>query len=83
MELLWIGPDDHERGLELLLNRLETHWSFTACTSFVVMEALGIRDAFAFDGSFVQAAFGGTMSGGLSMLPVGSTPKLGRNAPLQ
>lgn len=57
VELLWVGPDDHERGLELLLGRRDKPWSFTDCTSFVVMEALGIRDAFAFDRNFAQAGF--------------------------
>lgn len=57
VELLWVGPDDHERGLALLLDRRDKPWSFTDCTSFVVMEALGIRDAFAFDRNFVQAGF--------------------------
>lgn len=57
VELLWVGPDDHEHGLALLLNRRDKRWSFTDCTSFVVMEALGIRDVFAFDKDFAQAGF--------------------------
>ena len=57
VELLWISPEDHERGLELLLRRRDKPWSFTDCTSFVVMESLDVRDAFAFDRNFAQAGF--------------------------
>jgi len=32
-------------------------WSFTDCTSKVVMERLGIREAFAFDHHFDQMGF--------------------------
>lgn len=32
-------------------------FSFTDCTSFVVMKAMGIEEAFAFDRHFVQAGF--------------------------
>ena len=57
VELLWISPEDHERGLGLLLRRRDKPWSFTDCTSFVVMESLDVRDAFGFDRNFAQAGF--------------------------
>ena len=57
VELLWVSPEDCARGLRLLLSRRDQPWSFTDCTSFVLMEALEVRDAFTFDQHFSQAGF--------------------------
>jgi len=40
-----------------LFVRSDKRWSFTDCTSFVLMENLGIRKALAFDANFRQAGF--------------------------
>jgi uncharacterized protein len=56
-QLLRISDGDFDRALALLLARDKLQWSFTDCTSFVVMEALGIRTAFGFDPNFREAGF--------------------------
>ena len=38
-------------------SRLDQSWSLVDCSSFVLMEELGIRDALAHDVDFVQAGF--------------------------
>lgn len=38
-------------------NRLDQRWSLVDCSSFVLMEKRGIRDALAYDLDFVQAGF--------------------------
>jgi len=48
---------EYERALETMISREDKRWSFTDCTSFVLMEALSIPDAFAFDENFAQAGF--------------------------
>jgi uncharacterized protein len=41
----------------LFVQRLDKRWSFTDCTSFVLMDTLGIRKALTFDTNFRQAGF--------------------------
>lgn len=38
-------------------SRLDQSWSLVDCSSFVLMEERGIRDALAYDVDFVQAGF--------------------------
>lgn len=57
LRMLRVSESEYERALETLLGREDKRWSFTDCTSFVLMESLSIRDAFAFDESFAQAGF--------------------------
>ncbi|OGS49676.1 MAG: hypothetical protein A3K65_09635 [Euryarchaeota archaeon RBG_16_68_12] len=54
---LWIGEEDFRRALQLMLEREDKVWSFTDCTSFVVMESMGVRDAFTFDSNYREAGF--------------------------
>jgi uncharacterized protein len=42
---------------DLFRSRRDKLWSFTDCTSFVLMERLGIRKSLSFDGNFRQAGF--------------------------
>ncbi len=42
---------------KLYVERLDKEWSFTDCTSFVVMNRLGLADAFTSDHHFEQAGF--------------------------
>src|SRR2546430_8147068 len=42
---------------KLFVRRSDKRWSFTDCTSFVLMENLGIRKALTFDANFRQAGF--------------------------
>ncbi len=57
LRILRVSESDYDRALELMLAREDRRWSFTDCTSFVLMESLGLRDAFAFDENFTQAGF--------------------------
>ncbi len=52
-----VDPDQFLEALELFESHPDKRWSFTDCTSFVAMRALGIRRAFAFDRNFEQAGF--------------------------
>ena len=46
-----------EAAWSLFLERADKSWSFTDCTSFVLMENLGLRKALAFDRNFAEAGF--------------------------
>ncbi|MFZ0891717.1 MAG: PIN domain-containing protein [Thermoplasmata archaeon] len=46
-----------EAAWELFRERPDKVWSFTDCTSFVLMERLGIRKALTFDWNFREAGF--------------------------
>jgi uncharacterized protein len=56
-QMLRVSDRDFEQALELLLAHEDKLWSFTDCTSFVLMRELQIQDAFAFDQNFVEAGF--------------------------
>ena len=45
------------RGMELYHNRPDKGWSFTDCTSFVVMKEHGVSEALTGDQHFAQAGF--------------------------
>ncbi len=55
--LVHVDRDQLLRALELFEAHPDKRWSFTDCTSFVAMQLLGIRQAFAFDRNFEQAGF--------------------------
>jgi len=46
-----------EDAWALFLERPDKRWSFTDCTSFVLMDHLNIRSALAFDRNFSEAGF--------------------------
>jgi len=46
-----------EAAWKLFVRKSDKRWSFTDCTSFVLMENLGIRKAVTFDANFQQAGF--------------------------
>ncbi len=46
-----------QSGYELYANRADKNWSLTDCTSFVVMEQMGLREALTADRHFEQAGF--------------------------
>jgi len=54
---VWIDPGHFESALKLFVERKDKRWSFTDCTSFVVMRELGIPRAFSFDQNFQEAGF--------------------------
>ncbi len=45
------------RGFELFARRKDKEWSFTDCTSFVVMREQALEDALTADRHFEQAGF--------------------------
>ena len=55
--LVQVDRDQLGKALELLEGHPDKRWSFTDCASFVAMQILGIRRAFAFDRNFEQAGF--------------------------
>ncbi len=55
--VVWIDPSHFETALELFSRHEDKRWSFTDCTSFVVMRELAIEKAFTFDRNFEEAGF--------------------------
>lgn len=53
-EVIQITPDDIRAATDVFFRYADKTWSFTDCTSLVVMERLGIRQAFSFDDHFRQ-----------------------------
>jgi predicted nucleic acid-binding protein len=53
-EIIRISEDDFARAWQIFRHFADKKWSFTDCTSRVVMERLGIQRAFAFDDHFRQ-----------------------------
>ena len=45
------------RGLQLMADRPDKDWSLTDCTSFVIMQDAGLREALTADPHFDQAGF--------------------------
>ena len=56
-ERVSVEPPVFDAAWSLFLERTDKPWSFTDCTSFVLMENLGIRKALTFDANFRQAGF--------------------------
>ena len=52
--LIHITPQDEKRAWERFVSHHDKSFSFTDCTSFALMERLGIPEAFAFDEHFKQ-----------------------------
>lgn len=55
----WVRVDEtaFEEAWDLFRARRDKLWSFTDCTSFVLMRRLGITQALSFDANFRQAGF--------------------------
>lgn len=56
-ELVTVDSSQWQLAWEMFCEFSDKRWSFTDCTSFVVMQQRGLRQAFAFDRHFTQAGF--------------------------
>ena len=63
----WVGPDRFELAKATSASIADHGYSFTDCTSFVVMRELRLRDALTADHHFVEAGFRGLLRGGLTL----------------
>ncbi|MCI4320250.1 MAG: PIN domain-containing protein [Thermoplasmata archaeon] len=52
-----VGEATFEDSLKLMLSRPDQRWSFTDCTSFVIMRETHIPRAFTWDHNFAEAGF--------------------------
>lgn len=57
IDMFWISVEHFEAAKALFRRRADHGYSFTDCTSFVVMDKLRIRDALTSDHHFVEAGF--------------------------
>jgi len=57
LRIEWIGPEHFEAARAFFRRHADHDYSFTDCTSFVLMDRLRIRDALTSDHHFVEAGF--------------------------
>jgi uncharacterized protein len=58
LRILWIGDEIFSQALKLFKQSDERQeWSFTDCTSFSIMNGVGISESFTFDEHFASAGF--------------------------
>ena len=57
VDLLRITPEDENAAWALFCRRADHTYSFTDCTSFVIMRRLGVETAAALDEDFVSEGF--------------------------
>jgi predicted nucleic acid-binding protein len=57
LRVITVRPEQEEAALAWLRVHDERPYSFVDATSFVLMRAMGIREALAFDGDFAAAGF--------------------------
>ncbi len=55
--LLYVGQENFAKAMELFAQASDKPWSFTDCTSFILMRNLKLTTAFTFDPHFRQAGF--------------------------
>jgi predicted nucleic acid-binding protein len=53
----WISPDRFQSAKAIFRKHIDHDYSFTDCTSFVVMQELGLRDALTADRHFTEAGY--------------------------
>jgi uncharacterized protein len=58
----WVGPDRFEAAKVYFRKHADHGYSFTDCTSFVVMSELRLRDALTSDHHFAEAGFRSLLS---------------------
>lgn len=52
--LVKVGDDDFVKALQIYKQFTDKQWSFTDCTSYVLMQRLNVKKAFSFDQHFHQ-----------------------------
>lgn len=57
IELIYLTPSRLAETIKLFRNRPDKGWSFTDCSSFVLMHEYQIQVSFTFDDHFQQAGF--------------------------
>ena len=57
VKIFWIGEELFEKAIALFRDSRDQSWSFTDCTSFVLMRELSLMNAFAFDSHFKEVGF--------------------------
>jgi len=58
LEIVWVSPDIAAEAWDVFEQfNSDKKWSFTDCTSYVVLKQRGISEAFAFDHHFTQMGF--------------------------
>lgn len=57
LHVVWVAPEDHERGAEALLAAGRRDLSLVDCVSFAVMGRLGISTFFAYDRHYAERGF--------------------------
>jgi len=55
--LIWMDGDRFHRTTAFFLRNLERDWSFTDCSSFVIMKELHLREALTKDSHFESAGY--------------------------
>lgn len=53
----WIGPEYFSKARDYFMKRLDQGYSFTDCTSFIVMQDRKIKKALTTDSHFLEAGF--------------------------
>ncbi len=61
LEKIWITPKDEKDAWELFVSRKDKLYSFTDCTSFIVMKRVGIKKSLSLDSHFKQEGFEGIL----------------------
>lgn len=57
LKIIWVDEELFEEAFTYFKRNKKLKWSFTDCTSFIIMKKLGIDKAFTFDENFVEAGF--------------------------
>jgi predicted nucleic acid-binding protein len=57
VKVLYVGEEVFLESLDLFERSKDKAWSFTDCTSFILMKRTGLLQAFAFDPHFEPAGF--------------------------
>ncbi len=52
-----VGKDVRQEAWQVFVRYADKEWSFTDCTSFVLMQRLGLTEAFTFDDHFRQKGY--------------------------